>query len=271
MASLGRCPRHRRVRASPAPAIDERTCAWRMSRHPRAAGRHQGLYDGQHEHDACGVAFVATLSGQADPRDRRPGAHRAAQPRPPRRLGRRARLGRRCGHPHPDPRRAAAGDRAVHVARQGRLRGRVRLPARRRRRGRRGAGRRRAHRRRGGPHGRRLARRAGRPQPAGCHRPSGDAALPAGRRRPARPAAWSAWPWSGWPTACASAPSTRPTSTSRRCRRGRSSTRGCSRRLSSSRSSLTSPTAATSPSWRSCTRASRPTPSRRGRSPTPTG
>ncbi|MGZ4611249.1 MAG: glutamate synthase large subunit, partial [Actinomycetes bacterium] len=24
----------------------------------------QGLYDGQHEHDACGVAFVATLSGQ---------------------------------------------------------------------------------------------------------------------------------------------------------------------------------------------------------------
>ena len=25
----------------------------------------QGLYDGQHEHDACGVAFVATLTGQA--------------------------------------------------------------------------------------------------------------------------------------------------------------------------------------------------------------
>ena len=24
----------------------------------------QGLYDGAHEHDACGVAFVATLSGQ---------------------------------------------------------------------------------------------------------------------------------------------------------------------------------------------------------------
>ncbi|CAN5171090.1 hypothetical protein BH24ACT12_BH24ACT12_15310 [soil metagenome] len=24
----------------------------------------QGLYDGQHEHDACGVAFVATLTGQ---------------------------------------------------------------------------------------------------------------------------------------------------------------------------------------------------------------
>src|SRR3954469_19620051 len=25
----------------------------------------QGLYDGAHEHDACGVAFVATLTGQA--------------------------------------------------------------------------------------------------------------------------------------------------------------------------------------------------------------
>ena len=25
----------------------------------------QGLYDGRHEHDACGVAFVATLTGVA--------------------------------------------------------------------------------------------------------------------------------------------------------------------------------------------------------------
>ena len=24
----------------------------------------QGLYDGRHEHDACGVAFVATLTGE---------------------------------------------------------------------------------------------------------------------------------------------------------------------------------------------------------------
>ena len=30
----------------------------------RAAPSPQGLYDGQHEHDACGVAFVATLTGQ---------------------------------------------------------------------------------------------------------------------------------------------------------------------------------------------------------------
>ena len=30
-----------------------------------ASPRPQGLYDGLHEHDACGVAFVATLTGQA--------------------------------------------------------------------------------------------------------------------------------------------------------------------------------------------------------------
>jgi glutamate synthase (NADPH/NADH) large chain len=30
---------------------------------PRAGASPQGLYDGQHEHDACGVAFVATLTG----------------------------------------------------------------------------------------------------------------------------------------------------------------------------------------------------------------
>ncbi len=32
---------------------------------PTAQPAPQGLYDGQHEHDACGVAFVATLSGAA--------------------------------------------------------------------------------------------------------------------------------------------------------------------------------------------------------------
>ena len=31
----------------------------------RAVPPPQGLYDGQHEHDACGVAFVATLTGEA--------------------------------------------------------------------------------------------------------------------------------------------------------------------------------------------------------------
>ena len=37
-----------------------------------------------------------------------------------------------------------------------------------------------------------------------------------------------AWRWSGWPSACASAPSTRPTSTSRRCPRAPWPTRACS-------------------------------------------
>ncbi len=28
----------------------------------------QGLYDPRNEHDACGVGFVATLTGEAEPR-----------------------------------------------------------------------------------------------------------------------------------------------------------------------------------------------------------
>ena len=51
----------------------------------------QGLYDGRHEHDACGVAFVATLTGVASHDIVGQGADRAAQPRPPRRRRRRAR------------------------------------------------------------------------------------------------------------------------------------------------------------------------------------
>ena len=38
----------------------------------------------RHEHDACGVAFVATLTGEASHDIVRQGADRAAQPRPPR-------------------------------------------------------------------------------------------------------------------------------------------------------------------------------------------
>ncbi len=37
-----------------------------MPAHPSGAGpQAQGLYDPAYEHDACGVAFVATLSGVA--------------------------------------------------------------------------------------------------------------------------------------------------------------------------------------------------------------
>ena len=53
----------------------------RFSARPDAVG----LYDGAHEHDACGVAFVADHARRGRPRHRRAGAHRAAQPRPPRR------------------------------------------------------------------------------------------------------------------------------------------------------------------------------------------
>ena len=44
-----------------------------------------GLYDPAYEHDACGVAFVARLDGVADARDDRARAHRAREPRAPRR------------------------------------------------------------------------------------------------------------------------------------------------------------------------------------------
>ena len=33
--------------------------------YPHAFPPPQGLYDPSHEHDACGVAFVATLTGEA--------------------------------------------------------------------------------------------------------------------------------------------------------------------------------------------------------------
>src|SRR4051794_27578332 len=36
-----------------------------MVTHGQANPSPQGLYDGLHEHDACGVAFVATLTGAA--------------------------------------------------------------------------------------------------------------------------------------------------------------------------------------------------------------
>ena len=86
--------------------------------------------------------------------------------------------------------------------------------------------------------GRRRARSApGRPRRA-CRASASCSSPPAAGRvvghRP-RPAA---------PSACASAPSTRPTSTSRRCRPAPSSTRACSPPASSSRSSPTCPTSA---------------------------
>ena len=88
--------------------------------------------------------------------------------------------------------------------------------------------------------------------------------------RPAPPASTSTARRSS--PASASSTSWTPSSppTSRRCRRARSSTRGCSRRRSCRRSSPTSSTSASRAPCCSCTAASRPTRSRRGRSPTRT-
>ena len=56
----------------------------------------QGLYDPRNEHDACGVGLRRRpCTGAAEPRHRRAGADRAAQPRAPRRHRRRARHRRR--------------------------------------------------------------------------------------------------------------------------------------------------------------------------------
>ena len=106
----------------------------------------QGLYDPANEHDACGVAFVATLSGRAEPRDRRPGADRAAQPRPPRRLGRRADSGDGAGilTQVPDAFLRAVAPTSTLPDQPARYAVGMRVPARRRRRGGRGPGGRRA-------------------------------------------------------------------------------------------------------------------------------
>src|SRR5512139_469920 len=56
MPSLGRCTGHRRGRT----ATMATAAPWQPAGFPAP----QGLYDASNEHDACGVAFVATLSGQ---------------------------------------------------------------------------------------------------------------------------------------------------------------------------------------------------------------
>ena len=62
----------------------------------------QGLYDPRHEHDACGVGFVAHIKGQKSPRHRQPGAAAARQPAAPRRVRMRGQHRRRRRHPDAD-------------------------------------------------------------------------------------------------------------------------------------------------------------------------
>ena len=62
----------------------------------RPSGR-IGLYDPSYEHDACGVAMVAKLDGNAVARDRRARDRRAREPRAPRCRGRRPNTGDGAG------------------------------------------------------------------------------------------------------------------------------------------------------------------------------
>ncbi len=234
----------------------------------------EGLYDPRFEHDACGVAFVATLTGEASHdivvkalTALRNLEHRGA-------AGAEPNSGDGAGILLQVPDaflRAVCGDEGFELTPAGTYAvGTAFLPgdddqvAKTRRRI------------------EELAEEEGlavlgwrdvptQPGVLGRDRALGDAGVQPGLRRGRRASGSPGWPWSAGPSACASAPRRRPTSTSRRCRRGPWPTRGCSPPTSSTSSSPTSSTSGSPPRWRSCTRASRPTPSRAGRWPTRSG
>ena len=94
----------------------------------------QGLYDPRFEHDACGVGFVADMHGRRSHRMVELGLVVALQPRPPRRHQRRGERRRRRRHPHPGARpRSSATVVGFDLPAGRRLRHRHRLPAARRR------------------------------------------------------------------------------------------------------------------------------------------
>ena len=67
---LGPCPRRRRVATFPALAVPKsRPSGASVAATPAADRAGRPYYDPQYEHDACGVAFVARLSGEPEPRD----------------------------------------------------------------------------------------------------------------------------------------------------------------------------------------------------------
>ena len=203
----------------------------------------QGLYDPRHEHDACGVAFVATLTGDASHdivakalTALRNLEHRGAAGAEPdsgdgagilmqvpdaflREASRRGRL-RRCPPqrayavgtaflPGDDEQVAATRRRIEEIAAEEGLAvlGWREVPTD--------------------------------PSTPGRDRPRRDADLPPALRGRGDASGSPAWRWSGWPSACASAPSARPTSTSRRCRRAPWPTRACSPPSSSTSSTPT--------------------------------
>ena len=209
----------------------------------------------------------------AHPRDRGPGADRAAQPRPPRRGRRRDVLRRRRRDDRAAARRVPARGRRDRTAAAGRVRHRHRLrvaPTRSRPTKTRRAGR--GRRRGGGPGRARLARRPGARLVDRADRAWGHAELPADlparreRRGRPRPRTAGVLRRAGSPSA---APASRSSScTSRRCPTARWSTRGCSPPTSSASSSPTSRTSGSRARSLWCTHGSRRTRSRPGRSRT---
>ena len=237
-------PRRHAHRASPRRLTDRSACRYGCGAPLRAVTRApdpddakgwamqafpspQGLYDGLHEHDACGVAFVATLTGEASHdivakaiTALRNLEHRGA-------VGAEPDSGDGAGILMQVPDRFLRAVGRLRAARAQRLRRRHRLHPRQRRRGR----------RRPASDIEELAAEEGLrssgwrdvptdPELLGGTARSRDADLSASCSSPRRAASW-AWRWSAWPSACASAPSTRPASTSPRCRRAPWPTRAC--------------------------------------------
>ena len=143
-----------------------------------------GLYDPAFEHDSCGVAFVARLNGEPSHEAIDAGAHRAREPRAPRRDRRRPADGRRRRAPDPAARRALPRRDLRGAAARGRLRRLRLLPAARRRRApRRARADPRRHRRGRGPARDRLARRPDGARPRRHHRARGRSDRPPADRR----------------------------------------------------------------------------------------
>ena len=202
-----------------------------LSHAPRQPRPGDGLYDPTYEHDACGVALVATLTGRAEPRHRRPGPdgpgnleHRGAS-------GAEVGQRRRRRDPGPGARTRSSAGRRLRASRLPGTTPSATSSCRslgtdagdRGHRGDRGRGGSRPCWAGGDAARRRPVWSAARPRPS-CRRFAQlfvAAPRRRGVRRRARPASSSG---------CASAPSaTSPTSTSRRCPAAPSSTRACSR------------------------------------------
>ena len=241
------------------------------------APERQGLYDPANEHDACGVGFVANIKGKKSHAIVAAGSADPAQPHAPRRGRRRPARRRRRRHPDPDSRpllpRGAGRRRACSCRRSGQYGvGMVFLPKEPASRlaceyeieraikdegqillGWRDVPVRRHRPRRVGQEN-----RAG--HPAGLHRPR------QGRHGHRRARAQALHHPQGRPDTRSRRSSSRTarSSTCRRCRRARSSTRACCSRTRSAPTTRTCRTRASLPRSRSCTSASRPTPSRRG-------